>query len=566
VCPDPLVSVIIPAFKPQYLLDAINSAREQTCAEIEILVGDDTPDGRLETVVAGVDDPRVSYHHHGFGDAERNLQGLWKRSTGRYVKVLFDDDVLLPDALTALVSALEAHPASALAFHERVFIDEAGKVIQAPPRILDDGEVVEVDRQTLVGGLLAPVRNFVGEPSNTLLRRELVDVDTAYCYDGLKLDFLSDVASYLNLSEGAPLIGVGGFLSAFRMHAAQASHSSSPRIAAGLYEWELIVRKECEEGNLDDSQRAVAWQSLRNMYAPYVRSLPEIARLASRLDGLVANGTAGLRSSKTFETDLQTARSAVASRLAIANRPEPQPSHCPVCDQDVEGWLAAPHAAHVDLKVMDDIGVIGSRLDKHVCPRCRCNDRDRHLWLYMQAAGLLDDLSETRILHIAPEAHLEPKLVQLGPRNYVGGDLIPQRPHHVAIDIEQMPFEDDCFDLVICNHVLEHVNFPERAVAEFARCLAPGGHVVAQTPYSPLLKRSMELTVAVPEAFATYYYGQNDHVRIVGLDLIETFHTAGFSGEPIPHTTLLGEQDPEASGVNPAEPFFLFELEGDAAR
>jgi hypothetical protein len=110
------------------------------------------------------------------------------------------------------------------------------------------------------------------------------------------------------------------------------------------------------------------------------------------------------------------------------------------------------------------------------------------------------------------------------------------------------------------------VNFPERAAAEFARCLAPGGHVVAQTPYSPLLKRSMELTVAVPEAFAIYYYGQNDHVRIVGLDLIETFHTAGFSGEPIPHTTLLGDHDPEAAGVNPAEPFFLFELEGAAAR
>jgi len=73
---------------------------------------------------------------------------------------------------------------------------------------------------------------------------------------------------------------------------------------------------------------------------------------------------------------------------------------------DVEGWLASPHAALIDLKVMDDVGVVGSRLDKHLCPCCGCNDRDRHLWQYMQAAGLLDDLSETRILHIAPEARL----------------------------------------------------------------------------------------------------------------------------------------------------------------
>src|SRR4051794_36270131 len=444
---DPLVSVIVPAFKPQHLVDAITSAREQTCADIEILVGDDTPDGRLETIVTSVDDPRVSYHYHGFGDAELNLRRLWERSTGRYVKVLFDDDVLLPKSLAALVSAMEAHPASGLAFHERVFINEAGEVIYIPPRILDDGEVVEVDRQTLVGGLLAPIGNFIGEPSNTLLRRELVDIETVYTYDGLKLDFLADVASYLNLSEGAPLVGVGGFLSAFRRHAAQSSHSSSPRISAGHYEWELIIRTESEAGNLDDRQREAAWQSLRRHYAPYVRSLPEIARLASRLDGLVANGTAGLRSSETFEADLQTARTAVAARLGIAQRPQQPPAHCPVCDQDVEGWLASPHAAVIDLKVMDDVGVVGSRLDKHICPRCGCNDRDRHLWLYMQAAGLLDSVSQTRILHIAPEARLEPKLMQLGPRDYVGGDLIPQQPHHLPIDIEQMQFEDDRFDL-----------------------------------------------------------------------------------------------------------------------
>src|SRR3954468_7616534 len=117
-----------------------------------------------------------------------------------------------------------------------------------------------------------------------------------------------------------------------------------------------------------------------------------------------------------FEPDRQAGGPPVPSRVAIAQQTQPQPSHCPVCDQDVEGWLASPHAALIDLKVMDDVGVVGSRLYKPLCPRCACNDRDRHLWLYMQAAGLLDDLPETRILHIAPEARLEPKLMQLAPR------------------------------------------------------------------------------------------------------------------------------------------------------
>ena len=56
--PEPLVSIIIPAFKPQHLVSAITSVLEQTCADIEVLVGDDTPDGRLETIVTSVDDPQ----------------------------------------------------------------------------------------------------------------------------------------------------------------------------------------------------------------------------------------------------------------------------------------------------------------------------------------------------------------------------------------------------------------------------------------------------------------------------------------------------------------------------
>src|SRR5271155_1747801 len=114
-----LVSVLIPAFKPEYLHQAILSVLQQTCADSEILVGDDTVDARLEQIVTQIDDPRVTYYHHGFGDAELNLRRLWQHATGPYIKPLFDDDFLLPDSIEALVNALRGNPASALAFHER---------------------------------------------------------------------------------------------------------------------------------------------------------------------------------------------------------------------------------------------------------------------------------------------------------------------------------------------------------------------------------------------------------------------------------------------------------------
>ncbi len=550
-----LVSVLIPAFKPEYLQEAILSALQQTCDDIEILVGDDTVDARLEQIVTQIDDPRVTYYHHGFGDAELNLRQLWQHATGPYIKPLFDDDVLRPASIEALVSALRSNPASALAFHERVYVSPYNDIVWTPPKLIEPGSIAALDHQLLVDQMLPTLRNFVGEPSNTMVNRELVDVTQAYTYHGRKLDFLADVASYLNLSTGAPIIGVGGYLSAFRQHAAQSSNSASPRISAGLYEWELIVRTEAAEGNFSGPGLNSAWRSLRKRYAPFVRHLPEIARLSAHLHDIVNNEPTKLLT-HTFDADLDVAVKAVAARVAIAARPEPTPNYCPVCTQPIGEWL--PHPASDDLTFMDHMGVVGSRRDKHVCPACGCNDRDRHLWLNIEAANLLADAPEMRILHVAPEATLEPKIVALAPIEYVAGDLMTHEARHDRIDVETLEFADGYFDLIICNRVLERVDFPARAIAEFCRCLRPGGRLIAQTPYSPILKRTIETTTTDPEDFATYYFGRSDHARLFGLDLIDEFHAAGLVGEPLEHTTLLGELDPEAYGVNPVESFFLF--------
>ena len=550
-----LVSVVIPAFKPEYLQEAILSALEQTCEDIEILVGDDTVDAKLEPIVTQIDDPRVTYHHHGFGDAELNLRKLWEHATGSYIKPLFDDDLLLPASVDSLVSALRSNPASALAFHERVYVNTESDVVWTPQQLLEPGVTATLDHQFMVDNMLSTLTNFVGEPSNTMVNRELGDVTSAYTYRGRKLNFLADVASYLNLSTDAPIIAVGGYLSAFRQHAAQSSSSTSPRISAGMYEWELFVRTEAAEGNVNGPGLISAWRSLRKMYASYARQLPEIARLSAHLDDIVNTEPAQLLTD-TFAADLEVATKAVEARVAIAARREPAPNTCAVCTQAIGEWI--PHPAAVDLRFMDHMGVVGSRRDKHVCPACHCNDRDRHLWLYIEAANLLADASEMRILHVAPEATLEPKIVALAPLEYVAGDLVPQHERHRRIDVEALEFDDGHFDLIICNHVLEHVDFLARALAEFCRCLRPGGHLIAQTPYSPILRRSIETTTSEPESFATYYYGQNDHARLYGLDLIDEFHAAGFVGEPLEHTTLLGDLDAEAYGVNPVESFFLF--------
>ena len=236
---------------------------------------------------------------------------------------------------------------------------------------------------------------------------------------------------------------------------------------------------------------------------------------------------------------------------------QPRMNGCCICGHAVQDWLPHPHIAGRSefMKLLD---AVGSDLSVYQCPACLSTDRDRHLWHYMNAIGVVDRMASMRVLHIAPERHIEALLLQVPPHEYVRGDLHPQQAEHCKLDVEHLTFEDARFDLIICNHVLEHVSSPARALAEFHRCLSPGGLLIAQTPYAPALRHTFETTGPVSPAFARLFYGQGDHVRLFGADIAQYFHAAGFSGEPLPHAVVLPGMDAAANGCNAREPFFCF--------
>lgn len=231
--------------------------------------------------------------------------------------------------------------------------------------------------------------------------------------------------------------------------------------------------------------------------------------------------------------------------------------YCCVCNHTVDHWVPHPlRAQRSPLMVMLD--TVGSDLSVYGCPSCNANDRDRHLWLYMKASGVVGSLEGANILHMAPEWGLEPLIEACKPGSYVRGDLFPTHAHYQRVDLENLDFGNDSLDLVICNHVLEHVHHLEKALSEIFRCLKPGGLLIAQTPYAPVLKHTFEMKHIPDAATAKLLYGQEDHVRLFGGDIVDYFHAAGLQGDLLRHEALLPEVDAATFGCNAKEPFFVF--------
>lgn len=228
---------------------------------------------------------------------------------------------------------------------------------------------------------------------------------------------------------------------------------------------------------------------------------------------------------------------------------------CPICERRVHHFIPYRHPRSA---LMQSLECIGSDTRNFSCPLCGAHDRERHLLLYLRAAGLFDSISGKDILHFAPEIRLTPLLLAAGPRSYQGCDLFPRSAEIRSVDITRMPFSDESFDVVIANHILEHVDDDHKAIGEIGRVLRPGGVAILQTPYSAMLHSTWEDAGVVNGNARFHAFGQEDHVRLYGRDIFERITSAGLAAEVCTHHQMLPDVDSRQVGVNEREPFFLF--------
>lgn len=237
----------------------------------------------------------------------------------------------------------------------------------------------------------------------------------------------------------------------------------------------------------------------------------------------------------------------------------PRNQKCVLCGRAFYRFLPYQGAALDALALMQAVGGVGSDLENFECPWCGCNDRERHLFLYMTAVGLLPSMSGMSVLHFAPEKRLSPRILEARPDRYTKCDLFPRTADVTRVDILEMPFEDCSFDLVIANHVMEHVGDDLVALREVYRVLKAGGYAILQTPFSSKLHRTWSDPGIDTDKARLHAHGQEDHVRLYGRDIFQRFESVGFDPRVKEHRELLKEIEVRKFGVNEEEPFFLFQ-------
>lgn len=161
-------------------------------------------------------------------------------------------------------------------------------------------------------------------------------------------------------------------------------------------------------------------------------------------------------------------------------------------------------------------------------------ERHRLLWLYLKAETNFFT-QPFNLLHFAPEQCFRKSFKKFKNLSITTTDIeAPQVD--VKADICNLPFEANSFDVILCNHVLEHITDDEKAMSELYRVMKPGGWGIFQIPLDAARQKTYEDSgITTPEARAKAF-GQYDHVRVYGMDFFERLSKAGFDVTAVDYT------------------------------
>ena len=184
---------------------------------------------------------------------------------------------------------------------------------------------------------------------------------------------------------------------------------------------------------------------------------------------------------------------------------------CPICNSKIPAFL--PYGIKPRANAM--------------CPNCGSLERHRGGYLFLKEKT--DFFKKNiRMLHFAPEGFLAELFSNKKNIEYLPVDINPNLKHvKEKMDIQDIKYPDNTFDLIYCSHVLEHIPNDKKALSELCRVIKPDGAVLIMTPLNHSKKTFEDSSINTPELRLEHYL-QSDHLRLYGLDFPEKLENAGF--------------------------------------
>jgi hypothetical protein len=188
------------------------------------------------------------------------------------------------------------------------------------------------------------------------------------------------------------------------------------------------------------------------------------------------------------------------------------------------------------------------------CPFCWSYPRHRTTFIYFKERTNLFDGKPKRMLHVAPECLAE-KFRKARYIDYLSADLDPVTTGAmVKMDITDIHYPDNSFDVIYCSHVLEHVPEDRKAMRELARVLKPTGWAVLAVPI--MRQETFEDPKITSPADRLRVYGQEDHVRAYGQDFADRLRESGFDVTVDPFARGLSEEMVQRYGLSREDIYF----------
>jgi SAM-dependent methyltransferase len=198
-------------------------------------------------------------------------------------------------------------------------------------------------------------------------------------------------------------------------------------------------------------------------------------------------------------------------------------NYCPVCKKS--SYFIPPYYA---LKLKE-------------CSHCGSLERHRLLWLFLQKNTDFFSEKTSKILHFAAEDCFKKHFKKLHGKNYITADLYNPAAM-IKMDIMNIQYPDETFDIIICSHVLEHISDDIKAMNEIRRVLKNTGWAILLVPTANIDKTYEDSSVT-SKSGKQKAFGGEDHVRMYGKDYIERLESVGFKVKKYENNNIANDEE-----------------------